>query len=325
MKEIVKKFTFKRFYYEIIKSGMLFYFLFQILLNGWDKVSLENIKIGIENKLVKKFKRKYKHIFNETKQAYKMENIEVKDIQKKIWILWIQGFEDAPEIVKMCVESTKRAFKDYEIILLNIESVYEYIEIPEIINQKWKKGYISNAHLSDVIRTELLIKYGGIWIDATVFFTDSFTSKNILESELFFFQKLKPGKSGSKVFISNWFIVSKPNNLILLTLRNMLIEYWKNFNYPINYFIYHILASVCFDFYSEEYEEIPKFNNSSPHVLLLELYDRYNEERFNDIKKISEIHKLSYKYMPNMIEGTYLDKILKDEGNINNRKEYKSV
>ncbi len=43
------------------------------------------------------------------------------------------------------------------------------MNIPNSIVSKWKSNVISDTHFSDIIRTELLIKYGGTWIDSTVY------------------------------------------------------------------------------------------------------------------------------------------------------------
>ena len=37
--------------------------------------------------------------------------------------------------------------------------------------EKWEKGRIPAAMFSDLLRVELLIKYGGTWIDSTVLCT----------------------------------------------------------------------------------------------------------------------------------------------------------
>ena len=43
--------------------------------------------------------------------------------------------------------------------------------MPEYIVKKWEKGRIPAALFSDLLRLELLIKYGGTWIDSTVLCT----------------------------------------------------------------------------------------------------------------------------------------------------------
>lgn len=49
----------------------------------------------------------------------------------------------------------------------------------------------------------------------------------MLDSELFLFQCLKPGLDGHVTSVSNWFITSYSNNIIIKLTRNLLYEYWR--------------------------------------------------------------------------------------------------
>ena len=122
--------------------------------------------IGMDRTYIK-LKKKYKKM---------LENFEItpKKEQKYsnfIWICWFQGIERAPELVKTCYKSVKRWYPDNDIVLITKENFRDYVDIPEYVISKWKKGKILNAHFSDILRLALLIKYGGLWIDATVFCT----------------------------------------------------------------------------------------------------------------------------------------------------------
>ena len=90
----------------------------------------------------------------------------------------------------------------------------KYVQFPNYIIEKWNAGLITNTHMTDLLRLELLIRYGGMWVDATVLCTSR--SKNIpkyyFDSELFFYQCLKPGRDGHCNYISSWLISAKTNN-----------------------------------------------------------------------------------------------------------------
>lgn len=58
---------------------------------------------------------------------------------------------------------------DKEVILISYDNLEEYVHFPDYILEKWKKGQITNTHMTDLLRLELLIKYGGMWLDATVY------------------------------------------------------------------------------------------------------------------------------------------------------------
>lgn len=89
---------------------------------------------------------------------YKKKNIPIWINSKKIWVLWRQGIENAPDLVKICVNSLKRHNCWYEIIFLDKNNYKEYITLPDFILEKVLKKYITITHLSDIIRMALLKK-----------------------------------------------------------------------------------------------------------------------------------------------------------------------
>ena len=90
-------------------------------------------------------------------------------------------------LVKSCYKSVKREFPDYKnLTVLTAQTIQQYVTIPEEILYKWNKGIINNANFSDVLRVEILSKYGGIWLDATVYCTGS-TIKELIEKNPFFY------------------------------------------------------------------------------------------------------------------------------------------
>ena len=82
-----------------------------------------------------------------------------------IWWCWLQGLDQAPEIVRRCYDSLGKLGR--EIIILEDSNIAEYVQLPECITEKYHKGIISRTHYTDLIRLELLTVMGGTWIDAT--------------------------------------------------------------------------------------------------------------------------------------------------------------
>ena len=88
-----------------------------------------------------------------------------------IWILWYQGWNDAPPIVKKCLQSWQYHHSpyDYNIILLDKHNIHQFIDISDVIPSKIIRDEVSIIVLSDIIRWLLLDKYGGIWVDSTLY------------------------------------------------------------------------------------------------------------------------------------------------------------
>lgn len=79
---------------------------------------------------------------------------------------------------------------------------------------KWNKGIINNANFSDVLRVEILSKYGGIWLDATVYCTGS-TIKELIEKNPFFMYK-SLSSIEENISSSSWMIASTANHPLIL-------------------------------------------------------------------------------------------------------------
>ena len=123
-----------------------------------------------------------------------IDKIELQDIKiinqrcdYRIWQYWDAGTENAPDIVKTCMNSVGKYKGSIERVILNDSNIQEYVKIPENIYKLKDRGIISKAHFADILRTYLLYYYGGCWIDATVLLTDYFP-KYITLSELFVFK-----------------------------------------------------------------------------------------------------------------------------------------
>lgn len=145
-------------------------------------------------------------------------------INKTIWTYWHQGFEDAPFLVRRCVDEWIKLHPDWNIVQLDSENISDYVEPLPISEEKIVKMKI--AHRSDLIRTQLLIKYGGVWADPTTFPILSLDKWLIpkMESGIFLFQN--PGRDR---IIANWFIAADSSlNMILIELYDELVRYWQN-------------------------------------------------------------------------------------------------
>ena len=218
-------------------------------------------------------------------------------INKSIFVFWRQGFDSAPEIVKKCVESVKKHLGGYSLVLLDETNLRDYVKLPEHIWKLKQKNLIGEPQFSDLVRTNLLIRYGGVWCDATCFWNDEIPL-NIERSPFFVFKTVLLKENCSPIKCSNWFIKAEKNNPILRKVQNFLFEYYRHYSRPIHYFIYHIALSVIVDSdqeCSELWKDIPYICNMNPHVFMYSFASKYEETTYRDILKTSFVHKLTYK------------------------------
>lgn len=253
-------------------------------------ISNKNTKeIALQDKVYRRLKRKYKSFVENYSPVY----IEHK-YENKIWICWLQGYENAPDLVKACINSIIHESQDFEVVVITENNISEYITLPNHIMNKYNEGMISRTHFSDVLRISILCEKGGIWIDSTVLCTNGKFLNSIAKYPLFVFKILDlTRKDTDSIVASSWFISSFSRSNILLLTRDLLYKYWEDYDYLLNYFVFHILFTIATERYSDEWRSMPMFENRAPHVLMFELGNRYSEQRWKQICRFSDIHKLT--------------------------------
>lgn len=296
------------------KAGVLPYMFAQVLLTGNSKTALELVRNGIQLKIKQKLWKRYINVLRVFDANYSRDKYPMKK-SNKVWVCWMQGMELAPDLVQRCYRSLKENLKDKEVVLLTEDNLDQYVKIPDFILDKLHKGIITRTHFSDILRVELLIQNGGTWIDATVFCSGGDIPKYMMEDEFFIFQKLKPGSDGSTINMSSWFMTAWSNQKFLLATRELLYAYWRKNNRLIDYFLLHLFMMLVKDYYSDEWKHIFPYPNSLPHVLLLRMFEPYNEDLWNNLKTICPFHKLSYKRSKEEFarKGTYYKSILENQ------------
>lgn len=202
--------------------------------------------------------------------------------EKFIWTLWWQGEKNAPEIVKKCFNNMKKYSNGARVIVLDRLNYVNYIELPEIIERKFKEGKITITHLSDVIRFLLLYKYGGLWMDSTIYISD-YLPQNIFDYN---FYSIKNGTEDKKNISKNrwtsFLLGGKAGNFVFNDISNMFVEYWKKYDDLACYF----LIDFCLN---NEYKKSTEFRNQ---IDLIPSYEGYIFKMANEMNDIEDIEKI---------------------------------
>ncbi len=297
---------------QYARTGVLNTAIGEYLLLGRSRTALELLRLSTQLKTTQKLKKRYSRLLNDFDALY--DDSLPHEASKKVWVCWFQGIENAPHLVKRCYRSLNENLCDREIVLITAENMSDYVHFPQFILEKWEKGVITHTHLTDLLRLELLTRYGGLWIDATVLCTspENAIPKYFFDSELFLFQCLKPGRDGHSHINSSWLISAKTNNRILQATKYLCYEYWKTHNSMIDYFLLHEMMAIVSEHYPDEWNAVVPRDNAAPHILLLRLFDPYDERIWNAIKEQTPFHKLSYKFQDEktQIEGTNYKRLI---------------
>lgn len=215
--------------------------------------------------------------------------------KERAFTIWYQGEENAPELVKSCFRSMRRNLKQ-ELVVLDADTIFDWITLPEYIVRKWKEGKIHNTQFSDICRVELLYQHGGLWLDATDFVTSP-VPDYIMNEDFFLFlagDKIR----GSYAFIQSCFIRSGKGNPLLGVWREANFTYWKEENSKVNYFILHLLFLLCIQnnpIAMEEFRKMPQVVQDPTHRLWDHYNERFEPDRYRELTKDAFFQKTSYK------------------------------
>jgi len=218
-------------------------------------------------------------------------------MNKNIYILWFQGFENAPEIIKRCVESWKYYNPEWNIILLDNTNLNNYINIEEYIDVTNKD--INFIALSDVVRVILLNVYGGVWVDATTFCNKPLNEWLFKYTNNGFFAFSKPS---TDKLISSWFLYSEKEHYITDTWLKSIVNYYKIHNQPqIYHWLHYLFGDLCNSdkSFKELWDKVFKMpaNGLGPHYLQEKgMFNKLTSEVKQDVdNKITPLYKLTYK------------------------------
>lgn len=245
--------------------------------------------------------RKYRHILDEKKERYVEDPTRGdEEVPKIVWFSWLQGIDQAPDLVKVCLASQRKHLPDYEFRVLDLSNYQEWVELPEYVVRKYKKGLIPAASFSDLLRLAVLQKYGGVWMDASVF-CSGFGNENlqerwdrIMRSELTVFRYFRRGVR-TPVGLSNWFIAAVPNQIIVSSIFDIILAYWKDYDCLVDYYIFHLFLGVSLREFPWIEARMPR-ENSYHSILLGDALGRtFRQEEWKDLIDHVSIHKLNYR------------------------------
>ncbi len=219
-----------------------------------------------------------------------------------IWMYWRQGEANAPEIVRRCISSVRRHSGGRRVMVLDASTLGDYLAMPDFIERKHADGKIGEALYSDLLRVSLLLEYGGIWCDATCYMTRPIDSV-VERAPFFMFTKSLLFADTTPIDCSSWFIKAEKGNAALRKLRNVLFHYFSRHSWLPDYYIFHITLGLLVRTDSEVealWQSKPYICNMNPHVFLFSFQMPYSESRYRHILDSCFIHKLTYKYDPQL-------------------------
>lgn len=191
-----------------------------------------------------------------------------------VFIMWWQGEEHAPALVKCCIESLRQHVNGHSLVVISERNIEEYLKMPQFVKDLVKSGAMSFTHLSDLIRLNLLALYGGAWVDATVF-----CAKPIPEDYFLYpFYSIRTGKKTKDPSHGRW------TTFVMFATRNNLIV-GKALDYHYRYWMKHKMIAdyIMFDYLIDA---VVRHDNGAAHMI--EAIPVGHQDCFNLINRLDE-------------------------------------
>ena len=234
------------------------------------------------------------------------------DSKERIFTLWLQGEEQAPDIVKSCFASIRKHCTQ-PLVILDGKTVFDWITLPETIVEKYRAGKIKPAHFADICRVELLHTYGGYWLDSTCYVSAPIPAW-ITEHDFFVFM------AGEKVhgnysYIQNCFIRARKGSYLLEAWRAMILDYWLHEDRRVDYFQHQVMFRTLVTYNATAaklFGEMAQLDQYPTHLYLYEYKDRPYDEKV--LQKAAEegffYQKTSYRDLEDIVPGSFADHLV---------------
>lgn len=233
--------------------------------------------------------------------------------EERIFSIWLQGEENAPEVVKACLRSIRKNCPQ-ELVLLDAESIFKWISLPEHIVEKWRSGKMRPAHFADICRVELLYRYGGLWLDATDFVAHPIP-EDILKQDFFVYMS-GDRQRGFYSYIQNCFIRARKGSYLLKCWREAMFGYWAKEDSTVDYFVHQLLFKCVVESNAragELFSEMPKLGQDPTHLLWFEHgSEAFDPDGFERMVSAAAFQKTEYKseLAKNPAPGSYAEAVI---------------
>lgn len=157
-------------------------------------------------------------------------------LNKTIWLLWLQGWDDTPWLIKQVAESWEINNPDWKIEYVSLNNLRDYVRDIDYIYDDNKE--IEPQAKSDIIRLSLLKNHGGVWADATMLCMQPLGTwaQEVVKFAGLWMYHGNGGGMDAKNGPASWFIISEKDSLIINKWKNACDQYWQNRINADNYF-----------------------------------------------------------------------------------------
>lgn len=233
---------------------------------------------------------------------YEEDGLLVQPNNSPIWVCWWQGVDTAPPLVKQCIRSIKKYANGHPVYIITEENYGKWLDVPQYMLDKVESRKMFIANFSDYLRFSLLRKYGGMWIDATVFLPHIIPDY-CFQSQIFTCNAAKrTEKAEDAGYIANgrwtsYCFGGVRNHTVFQFMQRAFEEYWRQEDASIDYLLVDYLLHICFTELKcgREIEEIPISNLNRNDLSKAMLLGKESTEWEQVLQNDTDFYKLSWR------------------------------
>ena len=224
------------------------------------------------------------------------------DRKSTVWVMWFQGEEAMPPIVKACYANLKKHAGEHPVVLLTEKNIRQFTNNNPLWTDEIFKfvenNNITKTHFADIMRCFLLYNYGGFWIDSTVWMNRDLDE---VAGDLSFVSGRVHATHNRHVPEGKWttfFIGTSPGNPLMKFMYETMLAHVRKEGRFIDYFIIDYTFVVAYNnlpYVREMIDRIPLM------PCMFHIYDvkacnkAFDESEFYTKAAISPLFKLTYK------------------------------
>lgn len=205
-------------------------------------------------------------ILEEVINKYKDDDyVGDREEDASIWVCWWSGEENAPDLVKQCIKSIRKNSGIHQVNIITKETYKNFLSIPTYILDKVENNEMCIAHFSDYLRTALLEKYGGLWLDATIFCASKIPEEYFEKPFFTCKSEYMECRYISKFRWTSFCLGGWKDDIFYRFLREALEYYWKMEISAIDYLFLDYIIEIVYRNIPKIRQQIDDVEINNPH------------------------------------------------------------
>lgn len=204
-------------------------------ISGWAHSNKENYILNYISEVIDNVIIKYKDC----------KDLGIKQDNAPIWVCWWDGVDQAPILVQKCINSIKTNANNHPVYVITKDNYMEYLEVSDFIFDKVVNGNMKLAHFADYLRVCLLEKYGGLWLDATIYCSEKLPEDYFSIPFFTCKSEIKKGFYISDYQWTTFCLGGWKHNIFYKFMKDSFETYWKRCDYAIDYLFFDDLIYLA--------------------------------------------------------------------------------